>query len=179
MKIAKYLRVSTKDKNQDPETQNLAIDRYLKQFESYEIVETYVDSGVSGAKEKRPALERLKNDMRDGKFDTIVIYKLDRIMRNVRAFLSLHDELKSKKIKLISVTENIRGGDSPMDKLFITILATIAEVERETTVERVKAGLARARASGKKLGRPKGSRDKKVRRKSGYYLRYKSGAFSK
>jgi DNA invertase Pin-like site-specific DNA recombinase len=113
------------------------------------------------------------SDIRLGKFDTIICYKLDRLGRSLSNLIQLLQEFKNRGIRLISVQDGIdTKNDNPMSKAFWQLLGVFAELEREMIVSRVNDGLARARKNGKQLGRPFGSKDKKVRRKSGYHLRW-------
>lgn len=148
--IALYLRVSTEDQttaNQLPELERYAATR------GYQIVETYLEEGVSGSKESRPALDRLRQDAKAGKFSSVVCWKFDRVSRNTRHLLTLHEELTKVGVSLVSVTESI-DTSTPSGKFTLTVMAGVAELERANLIERTKAGLARVRASGTKLGRP-------------------------
>jgi DNA invertase Pin-like site-specific DNA recombinase len=170
MKTAIYARVSTKE--QSVETQLLAIKNYC-QRNDFTISEEYSDEGISGTKSSRPRLNAMLSDIRLGKFDTIICYKLDRLGRSLSNLIQLLQEFKNRGIRLISVQDGIdTKNDNPMSKAFWQLLGVFAELEREMIVSRVNDGLARARKNGKQLGRPFGSKDKKVRRKSGYHLRW-------
>ena len=112
-------------------------------------------------------------DMRSGKFNMIVVYRLDRLGRSLLHMLDLLAELRNKKIQLVSVSDGLNtGDDSPMSRAFWQLLGVFAELEREIIVERVRNGLARAKREGIQLGRRKGSTDKQKRSTSGYHLRY-------
>lgn len=126
---------------------------------------------ISGSKDSRPEFDIMLKDMRAGLFDTIIVYKLDRIGRSTSHLLKMFEEFQKKNIKFISVTQNINT-DTPEGKLMLRMLMILAEYERELTISRINDGLARAREKGSKLGRPKGSKDKKRRRLSGYNLRW-------
>jgi len=168
MRAALYVRVSTAD--QTTLNQELELKEYCER-NNIEIFQVYKDEGVSGAKTSRPALDNLLKDMRLRKFDTVIVWKYDRLGRSTLHLTNILSELDKKKIRLIAVTQNI-DTSTAMGKFFYTIMSGIAELEREMIRERVNLGLKRAKAQGKKLGRPKGSKDKKVRRKSGYIARY-------
>lgn len=171
MKVAAYFRVSDKAK-QNKEMQESPVTDYCLR-NGLEIVATYSDEGVSGTKTTRPQLDRMLQDMRDRKFDGIVLYKLDRLGRSLKHLLDLLSEFKNKGIRLVSVVDGIdTANDSPMNRAFWQMLGVFAELEREIIVARVNDGLACAKKKGKILGRPHGSKDGKVRRKSGYLLRY-------
>jgi DNA invertase Pin-like site-specific DNA recombinase len=151
-KVGIYGRVSTK-KNQDINTQLILIREYL-QRNKFNIIKEYVDIGESGNKEKRPAFNELIDDMRKGKINTIVVYKLDRIGRSLQHLLKLFEEFDKRGIDFISITQNI-DTTTPEGRMFLKLLMVIAEYERELIVDRVNAGITRARKQNKKLGRPK------------------------
>ena len=168
MKAGVYYRVSTKE--QDIGMQKKAVRDYCER-EEIEIIKEYSDEGVSGAKESRPQFDKLLNDIRHRQINCVIVYKLDRIGRSLSHLVKLFEEFKKKKIDFISVTQNL-DSTSPEGRMFLYMLMTLAEYERDLTISRINAGLARARAEGKKLGRPHGSKDKGKRKKGGYYLRY-------
>jgi DNA invertase Pin-like site-specific DNA recombinase len=114
----------------------------------------YVDHGVSGAREKRPALDRLTADAKRRRFDVLVCWRLDRLGRNLRHLVTLIEDLQGVGVSFVSLGEGI-DCTTPAGKLQLHILAALAEFERERIRERVLAGLARARAQGKRLGRPR------------------------
>lgn len=170
MKIAIYARISTSFQN--IETQLNPIRDYCNR-NGLEVVTEYLEEGISGTKATRPQLDRLLQDMRDRRFDGIVVYKLDRLGRSLKHLLDLLSEFKNKGIRLVSVVDGIdTANDSPMNRAFWQMLGVFAELEREIIVSRVNDGLRNAEKNGVVLGRRKGSKDKKRRRKSGYLLRY-------
>src|SRR5215471_17535284 len=150
MKAAIYARVSTLD--QEPENQLAELRRYAsaRQWTSRE----YVDRGVSGAKDRRPALDELLRAARQRQFDVVVCWRLDRLGRNLRHLITLLDELQALGVAFVSMGEGI-DCTTPAGKLQLHILAALAEFERGRIQERVKAGLQRARSQGKRLGRPR------------------------
>src|SRR3989454_2957421 len=150
MKAAIYARVSTVD--QEPENQLQELRRYLD-ARGWTAAE-YVDRGVSGAKDRRPALDRLLADARRRRFDVVVCWRLDRLGRNLRHLITLLDELQALGVAFVSLAEGI-DATTPAGKLQMHILGAIAEFERERIRERVLAGLQRARTQGKRLGRPR------------------------
>jgi DNA invertase Pin-like site-specific DNA recombinase len=149
MRAAVYARVSTVD--QEPENQLQEVRRYV-QARGWTTVE-YVDRGVSGAKDRRPALDQLVTDARRRRFDVLVCWRLDRLGRNLKHLITLLDELQALGIAFVSLAEGI-DATTPAGKLQMHILGAIAEFERERIRERVLAGLQRARTQGKRLGRP-------------------------
>src|SRR6201982_1260318 len=145
---ALYCRVSTGD--QHLETQLLDLRELAKQ-RGLEIVREYSDV-ISGAKSKRPGLDQLMSDARRRRFDVLVVAAFDRIARNVRHFLEVLDELNHLNIQFISLRETIDTG-GPLGRAMVTIIGAIAELERSLIVERVKAGMRRARLEGRRIGR--------------------------
>ncbi len=169
MITAIYYRISTRDK-QETGMQEKSCRDYCKR-EGIDIYKEYYDVGQSGSKESRPDFDKLLKDMRDRKFNCVVVYKLDRIGRSISHLLKLFEEFKKKRINFISVTQNINT-TSAEGRMFLHILMVLAEFERELTISRINTGLDRARSKGKKLGRPPGAKDKKRRRRSGYNQRW-------
>lgn len=168
MKAGLYLRVSTTD--QTTLNQELELKRFCER-EGIEIYKIYRDEGISGSKTSRPQLDLMLQDVRKGLFDCVIVWKFDRLGRSTAHLLQVLEELKNKQVRLIATSQNI-DTLTPMGKFFFTILSGFAEMEREMITERINLGLERRKAQGKKLGRPKGSKDKKYRRKSGYYNRW-------
>src|SRR5437899_8992700 len=152
MKAAIYARVSTVD--QEPENQLQELRRYV-QARGWTAAE-YVDRGVSGTKDRRPALDQLLTDAKRRRFDVVVCWRLDRLGRSLKHLITLLDELQALTVAFVSLAEGI-DATTPAGKLQMHILGAIAEFERERIRERVLAGLQRARREGKALGRPKGA----------------------
>src|SRR5688572_13110858 len=151
MKVAIYARVSTTD--QTCENQLLELRRYAD-ARGWTVTREYVDEGVSGAKERRPALDSLVKDAKRRRFDVLVCWRLDRLGRNLRHLVTLLEDLQAVGVSFVSLGEGI-DCTTPAGKLQLHILAALAEFERERIRERVLAGLARAKAQGKRLGRPR------------------------
>src|ERR1019366_400709 len=143
-----YARISTAD--QHPETQLLDL-RQMAAQRGYEIVGEYSDT-ISGAKQKRPGLDRLMADARRGRFDVLVVWAFDRIARSVKHFLEVLDELNHLNIEFVSFRENVDTG-GPLGRAMIVIIGAIAELERNLIIERVKAGMRRAKLEGRRIGR--------------------------
>ena len=104
-------------------------------------------------------------------YDMVLVYKLDRIGRSFKHLFELMNIFEKNNIEFESATQHI-DTSRPEGKLFFNMLASFAEFEREMIVQRIKDGLDVAKRRGKKLGRPKGAKDRKPRRKVGYLLRY-------
>ena len=150
MKAALYLRVSSNDQN--PETQRYDLLQLVQQ-RGLTIVDEYVDK-LSGARARRPGLDRLMSDARRGRFDVVVVWAFDRLARSVRHFLETLDELNHLNIGFVSFRENI-DTSGPLGRAMIIIVSAVAELERNLIVERVKAGMRRAKLEGQHIGRPK------------------------
>jgi len=152
-RVALYARVSTKNNGQDPETQLVALREYAK-ARGFEVFHEYVDVGISGAKEKRPALNRLMDHARKRRFDAVLVARFDRFARSTRHLVLALDEFNALGVDFISLSESI-DTSTPMGKLVYTVIAAVAELERSLIRERVIMGLQRAKAQGKILGRPR------------------------
>jgi DNA invertase Pin-like site-specific DNA recombinase len=149
-RAALYMRVSTLD--QHPETQLHDL-RGMAAQRGFEIVQEYTDK-ISGAKARRPGLDQLMADVRRGKLDVVVVWACDRIARNTRHFLEVLDELNRLEIEFVSFRENI-DTSGPLGRAIVVIIGVIAELERSLIVERVRAGMRRAKLEGRSIGRPR------------------------
>ena len=147
-RAAVYARVSTAD--QTCENQLLELHRYT--VARGWAPQEYVDHWVSGAKDRRPSLDGLIADARRRRFDVLVVWRLDRLGRNLRHLVTLLEEMQALGIAFVSLAEGI-DATTPAGKLQMHILAAIAEFERARIAERVRAGLARVKAKGQRLGR--------------------------
>ena len=153
MKAAIYARVSTTNHGQDPELQTREMREYCER-RGLEIVGEYVDTGISGAKERRPQLDRLMSDCRRRRLDAVLVYRYDRFARSLRHLVNALEEFRALGIDFISLHEGV-DTSTPNGRLVFGIFASIAEFERELIRDRVKSGIAAARSKGKKLGRPR------------------------
>jgi DNA invertase Pin-like site-specific DNA recombinase len=147
-RAALYMRVSTVD--QHPETQLFDL-RQMAAQRSYEIVHEYTDR-IRGTKAKRPGLDQLLSDGRRGRFDVVLVWASDRIARSVKHYLDVLDELSRLNIEFVSFRENIDTG-GPLGRAIVIIIGAIAELERNLIIERVRAGMRRARLEGRHIGR--------------------------
>ncbi len=147
-RTALYMRVSTLD--QHPETQLYDLQQMAAQ-RGLEIVEQYTDT-ISGAKAKRPGLDAMMRDGRRGRFEVVLVWASDRIARSVKHFLDILDELNRLNIEFISFREQIDTG-GPLGRAVVVIISAIAELERNLIIERVRAGMRRARLEGRHIGR--------------------------
>jgi DNA invertase Pin-like site-specific DNA recombinase len=147
-RAALYLRVSTVD--QHPETQVHDL-RQMAAQRNFEIVAEYTDR-ISGVKARRPGLDELMRDARRGKFDVVLVWASDRIARSVKHFLDVLDELNRLNVEFVSFREQLDTA-GPLGRAIVVIIGAIAELERNLIVERVKAGMRRARLEGRQIGR--------------------------
>ena len=168
-RCALYMRVSTVD--QHPETQLHDL-RTLAQQRGFEIVAEYTDR-ISGAKQRRPALDEMMRDARRGRFDVVLVWACDRIARSTRHFLEVLDELNHLHIEFSSFREQLDTG-GPLGRAVVVIISVVAELERNLIVERVRAGMRRAKLEGRHIGRPALEIDREAimrGRASGYSIR--------
>lgn len=170
MRAGLYLRVSTLD--QTTLNQELELKKYCDNNQ-IEIYKVYKDEGVSGSKTSRPQLDLMLQDMRQGFFDAVIVWKFDRLGRSTQHLLQVLEELKNKNVRLIATSQNIDTSNY-LGEFFFTIIAAFGKMEREMITERIKLGLKRRKAQGKPIGRQKGSKDKARRKRLGYYQRWKN-----
>jgi DNA invertase Pin-like site-specific DNA recombinase len=156
-RTALYARVSTAHNGQDPEMQLRELREYC-QRRDWQITREYIDIGISGAKEKRPELDRLLSDAHHRRFDAVVVWRFDRFARSVSHLLRALETFRALGIEFVSLSEQV-DTSTPTGKMVFTVLGAVAELERSLIAERVKAGLRNARAKGTRLGRPKAAVD--------------------
>jgi len=172
MKAAIYLRVSSSE--QDPENQLPALEGVAQRLD-VEIIEVYREQESAWKTGHQKELARLLNDIRTGwrKIDMVLVWALDRLSREgAAAILNLVDTFKAYGVRVISYQESWTEAPGAIGEVLYAIAGWVAKMESERRSERTKAGLERAVKSGSKLGRPKGSKDKRKRRRTGYLLRY-------
>jgi DNA invertase Pin-like site-specific DNA recombinase len=157
-KTAIYARVSTPEQHIETQLYDL---RKLAAQRGFEITREYCDQGVSGSKARRPGLDSMMNDARRGEFSVVLVAAFDRIARSTKNFLEIVDELGSVNIEFVSAREAI-DTSGPMGRMFLTMVGSIAELERSLIVERIKAGMRRAKMEGRTLGRAPLSVDRKA-----------------
>jgi DNA invertase Pin-like site-specific DNA recombinase len=148
-RAAIYVRCSTAE--QDTALQEAELREYVESRGWTSVI--YQDKGQSGAKNDRPALTQLLNDLRKRKFDVVVVWALDRLARSLRQLLNISEECRLLGVDLVSLKQNI-DSTLPAGRLTFQVLGAVAEFEREMLRERVKAGMAQARRAGKRIGRP-------------------------
>jgi DNA invertase Pin-like site-specific DNA recombinase len=172
LKIALYARVSKNDESQDPMNQVIPLRDYAKALGG-EVVKEYIDL-ASGSNGDRANFSQMFDDADKRKFDLLLVSALDRLTREgISNTLGYLERLKRNGVGLKTLQESwLDTRDEGVGQLLLAIFSWVAQQERKRIVERTKLGLQRARSEGKQLGRPAGSKDRKERRKSGYYLRY-------
>ena len=151
MRVALYARVSRSDKDQDPENQLRKLRDFALRHE-WAIYGEYKDY-ASGAAPSRPQFDRMLNEARGRLFDAVLVVRIDRLARSTRHLLNLLEEMDRFGVALVCSDQEI-DTKSPAGKLLFTVLGAVAELELELIRERTKDGLARARAQGKRIGRP-------------------------
>lgn len=167
MKTAIYCRVSTEE--QTTENQKIRLEEYAKRNNwQYELFEETMSS-----RKTRPIKQELLRKLRNKEYDCVLVWKLDRWARSSQELSLEIEELFKRGIMFVSLSDNI-DLSTATGKLQFQILSAFAEFERNLIRERTLEGLNRAKLQGKTLGRPKGSKDQKRRKKGGYYLRYKN-----
>jgi len=149
--VALYARVSTAEQTTENQLADL---RTYAQRRGWVVIEEYVDAGVSGTRESRPALDRLMVAARRREFDVVAVWRFDRFARSTKHLVNALDEFQHLGLSFVSYQENLDLG-SPMGAAMFTIIAAIARLERDIIADRVKSGMRRAKASGKAVGRPK------------------------
>lgn len=158
MKVAIYARVSTSE--QTVENQLLALEKYAKRMEwKYDI---FVES--ESTRKTRPVKNNVYQALLRGEYDGLLIYKFDRWARSTTELISEMEVLVRRKVSIHSLNEGFDISSS-MGQAMLTVISAFAQLERDLIRERTLAGLERAKAQGKKLGRPKGSKDKGYRKR--------------
>ena len=152
-RVAIYARVSTTNHGQDVSMQTRDLEQFA-QARGWRLVDSYLDLGISGSKDKRPELDRLMADAHKRRFDVVCVWRFDRFARSVSHLLRALETFNALGIAFVSLSEQM-DTTTPAGKMVFTVLGAVAELERSLTVERVRAGLRNARAKGKTLGRPR------------------------
>ena len=150
MRVALYGRASTMN-GQNPETQLIELQEYASR-RGWQVVDEYVDAGVSGSKDSRPALNRLMAHAQQRRFDAILVWRLDRFGRSLKHLVTAIAELEALGVTFVSLKDNWDLG-TPSGRLMFQIVAAMAEFERSLIVERIRAGMRRRRLEGLPMGR--------------------------
>jgi DNA invertase Pin-like site-specific DNA recombinase len=154
--VAIYARVSTVDQHcalQLSDLRRYAAQRFAQQYE-------YVDEGISGAQRRRPRLDELMKAARQRLFDVVLVWKFDRFARSLKHLIDSLEEFRALGIDFVSYTEGI-DTTTPTGQLLFNVVGAVAQFERELIAERVRAGMAHARATGRRIGRPRAPVDTK------------------
>ena len=169
MKVAIYARVSTEEQTTEQQIEP-CIRRCTAEGWEYVVFE----EKISGAKETRPQLDLMLQAVRRREIKGVVVYKLDRLGRSLKHLLQVIEELRNKGVSFVSISEGF-DTNTPMGRFGVSIMGALAQMERELISERTKIKLAYLKSKGKHIGRPKGAKDKKPRRKAGYNARWVGG----
>jgi DNA invertase Pin-like site-specific DNA recombinase len=148
-RAAIYARVSTPEQHVETQVYDL---RQLASQRGFEVVAEYTDQGISGTKARRPGLDALMGDARKSKFSIVLVAAFDRVARSTKHFLQVMDEFDDLGIEFVSRRENV-DTSGVMGRLFLTLVASIAELEGNLIRERIKAGMRRRKLEGYRLGR--------------------------
>ena len=151
LRVARYLRCSRAEQNvnlQDDETSALIEKR------GWTLAGTYQDEGISGTRERRPALDKLMADVKKGKVDVVLVWRADRLFRSLKNMVNTLDEWNSMGVGFVSACE-VFDSTTAQGRLIMQLAAAFAEFERSVIVERVRAGIAAARRRGARIGRPR------------------------
>jgi DNA invertase Pin-like site-specific DNA recombinase len=152
-RVAIYARVSTANGHQDPEMQLRELREFVER-RGWQITGEYVDRGVSGSKDRRPALDQMMAAAQGRKFDVLLVWKLDRFARSLKHLVNALAEFEALGIAFVSLRDNL-DLTTPAGRLMFQIIGAMAEFERSLIQERVKAGLRNAKSKGVRLGRPR------------------------
>jgi DNA invertase Pin-like site-specific DNA recombinase len=152
-KFCLYARVSTADQSSGLESQVRALKEYCRANNIQDAL-LFTDENQSGAKSSRPGLDRMMEMVREKKVEKVISYSLSRLGRSTTHLLKLMDEMNKCGVKFVSLSERLET-ETPAGRMIFTVLAAVSQLERELIVERVKNGLANARAKGKQIGRIK------------------------
>jgi DNA invertase Pin-like site-specific DNA recombinase len=150
-RVAIYARVSTINHGQDVGMQTRDLEQFA-QVRGWTLADSYIDVGISGAKHRRPELDRLMRDAHARKFDVVVVWKFDRFARSVSHLLRALETFNALGIAFVSLSEQM-DTTTPAGKMVFIVLGAVAELERSLIVERVRAGMRNARAKGRLIGR--------------------------
>jgi DNA invertase Pin-like site-specific DNA recombinase len=150
-RCALYARVSTAEQNTGMQLDEL---RAVAAQRRWRIIGEYIDAGVSGSKDRRPELDRLKADVARGKIDVVAVWKFDRFARSVRHLVLALEDFRAREVDFVSLGDGI-DTSTPSGRFTFHVIAAVAELERELIRERTKAGVAAARKRGARIGRPR------------------------
>jgi DNA invertase Pin-like site-specific DNA recombinase len=149
-RVARYIRVSRSDQNP-----SLQLDETARVIAArgWDLVDTCTDHGISGSRDHRPELDRMLKDAKQGRFNTLLVWRSDRLFRSLRHMVVTIEELAARGVDFVSVTAPV-DTTTPQGRLLLHLVSAFAEFERQVLIERTKAGLDAARRRGKRIGRP-------------------------
>jgi DNA invertase Pin-like site-specific DNA recombinase len=147
--VALYARVCTADQSCDSQLDDLR--RYAKQ--RFEIIHEYIDTGINGAQRHRPSLDVLMADARQKRFDVVLVWKFDRFACSLKHLIDSLEDFNALGIDFVSYTEGV-DTTTPNGRLLFHMVGAVAQFERDLIADRVRAGIAHAKAIGKRIGRP-------------------------
>lgn len=152
MRVALYLRVSTDEQTIDNQRLVLA---QVAASRGWQITHTFTDEGISGSKgrDERPGFDALQRAAAAGEFDLVAAWALDRVGRSMLDLLLFRAQLRQHNVSLYLHQQQLDDA-TPQGKFMFNIYGSVAELERDTIIARTKAGIERARAAGKRIGRP-------------------------
>jgi DNA invertase Pin-like site-specific DNA recombinase len=150
-RVAIYARVSTSDQRPDLQIHEL---RVLATQRGWTIMGEYVDQAASGSKDRRPELDRLMVDVTRGKIDIVVVWKFDRFARSLKHLITALDDFRARGIDFLSACDAV-DTSTPTGRFTFSVIAAVAELERDVIRERTRAGIAAARRRGVRVGRPR------------------------
>jgi DNA invertase Pin-like site-specific DNA recombinase len=171
MRVATYSRVSTSHHGQNPDVQVQELRRYCA-ARGWEITHEIVDHGYTGSTDARPGLKELLGLVRAREVDCVVVVKLDRLFRSLKHLIMTLEELQALGVLFVATKDNV-DYSTPAGRLFVQVLASLAEFEKSLLRERTMMGLAHARAQGTRLGRPRLGREDSIRRMRGQGKSYR------
>lgn len=156
--VAIYARVSSGSQSTEMQLRDL---RRFAEQRGFRLAQEYVDEGISGTKDSRPALNNLMSAIRKRQYDAVLVWRFDRWARSTRHLIDTLLEFKSLNVEFISYQENLDTG-SPLGQAMFTIIAALGQLERDILIQRVRSGIENARARGKRLGRPRVQNNERV-----------------
>jgi DNA invertase Pin-like site-specific DNA recombinase len=154
-RVALYARTSTHDQNPGMQVEEL---RRVAGQRGWLVVGEYVDAGHSGAKDRRPELDRMMGEVHRGKVDMVLVWKFDRFARSVRHLVSALEDFRARNVDFVSLHDGI-DTSTPVGRFTFHVVSAVAELEREMIRERTRCGIAAARRRGAKIGRPQAKVD--------------------
>ena len=152
-RVLTYSRVSTSNKDQNPDVQVHELRRYCA-ARGWEVAHEIVDHGFSGGTDNRPGFKKIMSLVRERQVDIVVVVKMDRLFRSLKHLVSTLEEWQALGVQFVATKDSI-DYTTPSGRLFAQILGSLAEFEKSLLIERTRMGLDHARAIGKTLGRPR------------------------